>query len=79
MIRVDELFIDLRKQDYTIAERFENKDIITLEELLQDYENVIYENENLQEEIDTLKENVRDYYTEKSPYSVYGVSESEFH
>ena len=76
---MDELFIDLRKQDETIAERFSDKDIITLEELLSDYEDLIYENAQLQEELDTLKENVRDYYTEKSPYSVYGVSENDFH
>lgn len=76
---MDELLIDLRKQDETIAERFFDKDIITLEELLSDYEDLIYENAQLQEELDTLKENVRDYYTEKSPYSVYGVSENDFH
>lgn len=76
---MDELLIDLRKQDYTISDRYPDKDTITLEDLLRDYSDIICENQELQEKIDTMEENIRDYYVEKSPYSVYGVNPSDFH
>ena len=76
---MDELLFDLRKQNDWIKERFANKDLITLDELLGDYEDLISENEHLQEEIRDMEENIRDYYNPKSPYEIYGVSENDFH
>lgn len=42
--------IDLREFNKWISERFEGKDLITFEELMADYEELILENEHLKEE-----------------------------
>ena len=42
--------IDLREFNRWIAERFKGKDLITFEELISDYEDLILENEHLKEE-----------------------------
>ena len=45
-----ELKVDLREMNRWFRERFPNKDLITLEELLSDYENLILEEESRKEE-----------------------------
>lgn len=45
-----ELKVDLREMNRWFRERFPNKDLITLEELLSDYENLILEDERRKEE-----------------------------
>lgn len=57
----------------------ENKEHYTLDDILDLLEDMTVEYGRLEEEHETLEENMRDYYTEKSPYSVYGVSENDFH
>ena len=57
----------------------QEQDTYTIEDILGLLEDMTVEYGRLEEEQETLKENVRDYYTEKSPYSVYGVSPSDFH
>lgn len=57
----------------------ENKENYTLDDLLDIMDDLNWEYDRLEEEAETLKDNVREYYKEKSPYSVYGVSENEFH
>lgn len=44
-----ELKVDLREMNRWFRERFPNKDLITLEELLSDYENLILEEEHRKE------------------------------
>lgn len=53
-----ELKVDLREMNRWFRERFPNKDLITLEELLSDYENLILEEEHRKEE--ELKSEQRD-------------------
>lgn len=53
-----ELKVDLREMNRWFRERFPNKDLITLEELLSDYENLILEEERRKEE--ELKSEQRD-------------------
>lgn len=57
----------------------ENKENYTLDDILDIMDDLNMEYDRLEEEHETLQENVRDYYKEKSPYVVYGVSENEFH
>lgn len=57
----------------------ENKENYMLDDILDIMDDLVMEYGRLEEEHETLQENVRDYYIEKSPYSVYGVSENDFH
>lgn len=56
-----------------------NKENYTLDDLLGLLEDMTVEYGRLEEEHETLEDNVKNYYTEKSPYSVYGVSPNDFH
>lgn len=53
-----ELKVDLREMNRWFRERFPNKDLITLDELLSDYENLILDEELRKEE--ELKSEQRD-------------------
>lgn len=57
----------------------ENKENYMLDDILDIMDDLVMEYDRLDEEHETLQENVRDYYKEKSPYAVYGVSPNEFH
>lgn len=76
---MEELLFDLREQNDWIKNRFPNKDLVSLESLLVDYEDLILENEHLNEEIRDLEDNIRDNYKPIDPYTLYGVSEKDFH
>lgn len=62
---MENIMIDIR--EYTWLEKiFKNKDYITLEELLDKVDNLYYENENLKEEIEDMKNT-----TEEDEYNSY--------
>ena len=69
---------DIIERANTITGR-QNKENYTLDDILDIMDDLNMEYDRLDEEHETLQENVRDYYKEKSPYVVYGVSENEFH
>lgn len=67
-----------------IADLF-NKDIITVEdmvnkilELYYEKQELEYENEDLRDELRSQEQIKEDFYTPKSYYDVYGVSERDF-
>lgn len=67
-----------------IADLF-NKDLITVEdmvnkilELYDEKQELEYENEDLRDEIRSQEQIKEDFYTPKSYYDVYGVSERDF-
>lgn len=62
-----------------------NKDLITMEDIVdklleQDdkIQELEYENEDLRDEIRSQEQIKEDFYTPKSSYEVYGVSERDF-
>ena len=55
------------------------KDLWTVEELLDKIADLESDNHLLQEEFDDYKQNSEDNYEPLSPYKMYGVSESDFH
>lgn len=55
------------------------KDLWTVEELLDKIADLESDNHLLQEEFDDYKQNIEDNYEPVSPYKMYGVSESDFH
>lgn len=56
-----------------------NKDIISVEELLGVIEDLYFEKEHLEEELQDLKQDIEDNYKPISPYEMYGISERDFH
>lgn len=61
-MEVNDLRFDIREWNEWIKVRFKNKDFITLEEFLNDYENLIFEVEHLEEKIQDLEQDVEDNY-----------------
>ena len=55
------------------------KDLISLEELLGIMEDLYYEKERLQEELDHEIQDKQDNYKPLRPYELYGVSERDFY
>ena len=55
------------------------KDLWTVEELLDKIADLESDNHSLQEEFDDYIQNITDNYEPVNPYKMYGVSESDFH
>ena len=63
---MNELLLDIRNQNEWVKERFKNKDIITLEELLGDYQDLISEVEHLEEKIKDMEQDIEENYEQIS-------------
>jgi hypothetical protein len=55
------------------------KDILSIEDLLVVLEELYADKERLEEELEDLRQDVRDNYEPISPYEMYGVSERDFY
>lgn len=64
---LDDFKIDLRNVNRWYRDRFPNKDLISFEELLGDYEDLMYEVKELEEENDYLKRDMEENYIAKPP------------
>lgn len=73
-----ELLINLKEQNSWIQDRFPKKDLITLDELMSDYEDLIGEVEHLQEEIEDLKQDRDENFKRISVSSQVGIDDSYF-
>ena len=71
---MNELYIDIREWNRWFKDRFPNKDFVSLEDILGDYENCIFEIEHLEEEIKDIRQDIEDNYKPieyKDQYEVY--------
>ena len=57
-----ELKIDIRNENEYIRNRFKGVDLISLEDLLNEFENLIFEVERLEERIEDLEQDIEDNY-----------------
>ena len=57
---MEEIKIDIREWNRWLKDQFNNKDLITFEELISNFEDIVLENEDLKEQIKDL-ENKDDY------------------
>lgn len=74
-----ELLFDIREWDNMYKVRLPKKDLVTLEEILNDYEDALFEINELEEQIKMLEQDIEDNYKPLSPYEMYGISERDFH
>ena len=63
----NDIKIDLRECNKWISDRFPKKDLITIDELLGDYEDLISEVDHLEEEIRDLKQDMEENYKPLPP------------
>lgn len=76
---MENIYVDMREQGYTLSNHFKNKDLVSVEDILIELVEVIDELENLQEEFEDYKEYVQDNYRE-IPYSEQvGYNERDFY
>lgn len=75
---MNEIYLDIRGWNDWFKKRFEGKDCISLEELLGDYENLIFEKDRLEEIIEDIERDKKDNYKPISPFEMNGVSEGDF-
>jgi hypothetical protein len=47
---MEDVYIDIRKENKWIQECFKNKDFVSIDELLNKFEELLFENEHLKEE-----------------------------
>lgn len=73
-----ELLINLKEQNSWIQDRFPKKDLITLDELMSDYEDLIGEVEHLQEEIEDFKQDRDENFQRVSISSQVGIDDNYF-
>lgn len=57
---------------------FAKQDLVSVEDIICALENVYYENEDLQEELNDLKSDLEQNYKYIGDYEYYGVSEHDF-
>ena len=75
---MDQVFIDIREREW-LHKFFEDKDFVSIDDLLGVIEDLDCEVERLNEKIADMRQNVEDFYNPKSPYEILGISESDFH
>lgn len=73
-----DIYVDLRTQSKTIKENFKNKDFISIDELLDKFEDLIFELESVKEEYDDFKKDVEDNYKYMPIDEQVGVSDRDF-
>ena len=64
---MESVFIDIREQYRTVKEQFQNKDYVSVEELINKIYDLANEIENLKEEQEKREQDIEDNY-ERIPY-----------
>lgn len=77
-MELEDIKIDLRNCNQWIKDRFPKKDLITLDELIGDYQDLISEVDHLEEKLRDLRQDVEENYTSNFNPSDY-YDESDFH
>lgn len=73
-----DIYIDLRTQSKTIKENFNSKDFISIDELLDKFEDLIFELESVKEEYNDFKKDVEDNYKYMPIDEQAGISDRDF-
>ena len=76
---MNEIYIDIRNENEWIKKYFDNKDLVTISELLDVIEELDSDIANLKMQIEDMENNIKDNYKPVSPYEKYGIDEDNFH
>jgi peptidoglycan hydrolase CwlO-like protein len=72
------ILLDIRGLSF-IQDRFPNKDYLSIDDLLADYEDAFNEIEDLKEKIEDLEKDIEDNYKPIPITEQLGISESDFY
>lgn len=77
---MNEILIDIRSED--LKDVF-GSDTVSIRELINAIKDLkcelMSQEERYEDEMNRFKEEIHDFYKEKSPYEVYGLNEADFH
>ena len=76
---MENIYIDMRKQGFTLSNHFKNKDMVSVEDVLTELENTLEKIDCLQEEFDDYKDYVKDNYKELSQEELIGYNPRDFY
>lgn len=76
---MENIYIDMREQGFTLSNHFKNKDMVSVEDVLTELEEVIDELENLRDEFEDYKKDVEDNYKPISYAEQIGYNERDFY
>lgn len=76
---MENIYIDMREQGFTLSNHFKNKDFVSVEDVLTELEQVIDDMETLQEEFDDYKRDVEDNYKPISYAEQVGYNPRDFY
>lgn len=76
---MENIYVDMREQGYTLSRHFKNKDLVSVEDILTKLEEVIDELENLQDEFEDYKREVEDNYRPLTQAEQIGYNEKDFY
>lgn len=71
-MKIEEIKIDIREWNRWLKDQFQNKDLITIEELINRFEDIVLENEDLKEQIKDLENKDDDYDPEIEIPDIHG-------
>lgn len=75
---MENIYVDLRIQNKWIREAFENKDIVSIEDMITKIEDLLDELDSVKEEYKDFKYNVECNYKQISNEEQLGISDSDF-
>lgn len=73
------ILINIKDENEWIKKHFDNKDLVTIEEIFGVIEDLDFEVDKLNEQLEDFKQNVADNYKPISPYEQFDVNENDFH
>lgn len=75
---MEEVYIKVKNTVF--EDLFQNKDIVSIEEVLTELVNLIDERDQLEEKINDLEKDIEEKYELRNidPYAEYGISERDF-
>ena len=76
---MDKIYIKVEDLNKWVAKYFENKDIITVEDLLGVIEELDGELENEKMKYEELENNMHENYEQISSHRMYNINERDFH
>lgn len=76
---MENIYVDMREQGFTLSRHFKNKDMVSVEEILTELEELIDDLEYLKEEFDDYKRDVEDNYRPLTQAEQIGYNEKDFY
>ena len=80
MVDLKNLFINIKNADERVKKRFNNKDLVSLEDFFCDYSDIIDDLTYIEDKIEEIKQNIEENYEPKKQdiYDFLGINKYDF-